>query len=321
MVRTAAHAYHRYGLETAYGTAIAARPLVLGPNAKLSGIERKNNSAALSELGRTEVESFHYMRNEVGFSASWVLANPWVFELLMGKETTTNPSDPIPYQHKYEPDKAPKSATFEIGFDGETNPVIREIKGVLMSGLSLSSSLDSFVNCSSSFMSGAESAVGTTYPATGVPVATPDPDTPYTFVEGTLGIKESAGAGTVTNVGQLQSINASIQGNPSLLYEHGKADAVGAYRKMVTYSGSLTVAMVDKERLDLITNRASAGELDIKFARGTGASEESITFKFTGISFHTHSYSLEAVNPVFENLSWKAKSLEIVAINGEANGP
>ena len=67
----------------------------------------------------------------------------------------------------------------------------------------------------------------------------------------------------------------------------------------------------------------SAPALELNFTNGlTGNDEKRIQMTLTGVSPTEHSISgLEPVEPVFENITWQAKSCIVKAYNSESVEP
>jgi len=137
MARTASSAYVEYGYETSFGNGGLSAPLVFGREQKATGLEFVNNQLPLGQLNSPEIECFVYGRNEGKVSMEYVLSNPWIFTSILGSPLETGASSPFTntWDSKTSVQSGQirdiKSLFLEIGFEGITNNVVREINGVV----------------------------------------------------------------------------------------------------------------------------------------------------------------------------------------------
>jgi len=138
-------------------------------------------------------------------------------------------------------------------------------------------------------------------------------------------------------VAKIQRADINFNQNPDLLWGLGSHQAVEAYRRVFEITGTFETSWVDKTLLDdvlaqvAVPNDAATAEvldtaapaLEFFFTNGlTGASQKTLKMTLSGISPTEHSISgLEPVEPVFENITWQAKSCIVVAENAETAEP
>ncbi len=311
MVRTGASAYSQYEKEVLYGVdPVGDRDLVFGLEEKISGWAKLNNQIMLSKFNQITVDQFAYGQNSGRYTIDYVLSNPWWLELIFG----VIDAGVGPFTHTYTPNSTLSSFTHEIGMGLQGEDQVRTILGAVLNSATIRSSMNELVRCSAEVVYGKEAAVGTSLDST---PSIDDLNFPYTFVHGTIEKPNS------TVLAEVQSIELTINQNAELLYGHGDADPVGAFKRRLDMSGRVNLSLVDATHLDDLNARAEVATMRLKFSNGlTDTAEKTIDFALTGIGFGEHGLgSVEPNEPIFEDLNYVARNVSIVATNNIASAP
>ena len=266
----------------------------------------------------------------------FVLSNPWIFGFMLGEnddasagvDTSGSASD---YTHVWSSKSSdltadntgivtPNTAHIEFGLDAETEDVVRNMKGVVLNSLNLKASLGETVKCTAELAWGIEDAVGTSVDST---PAEDDIKFPYTFAHATLELPDS------TVVAQIQEFDINFNLNTELLYGIGSADAVGAFRKIFEMTGKFKAATVDKTQIDRVFDAADGttantgiATLQITLTNGLSTTnEKAIILDFTGVGVSDHTTEISPGEPVFEDLSWTLRSVDVTANNSISTPP
>jgi hypothetical protein len=349
VIATGARGYVAYEFENTFGAMLNAGNSSTGdyPN-KRFGLQEKitswslnNNRIVLPTLNQTEPETFAYGQEMGSLGIDFVLSNPWIFGALYG--TPVPSGSGTDYTHTYTSPatvktKDVRSFRTEIGLDLGTD-IVRSMKGCICKTFAISTSVGGIVQCSTDIAYSMEDAPTSSLGsapvdrANGVAGAQPTIPTtkfPYTFAHATLKLNNAI-------VAKIQRADINFNQNPDLLWGIGSHQAVEAYRRVFEITGTFEASWVDKTLLDFvlaqvdIPNAAgrkevldgSAPALELNFTNGlTGNDEKRIQMTLTGVSPTEHSISgLEPVEPVFENITWQAKSCIVKAYNSESVEP
>jgi hypothetical protein len=342
MVRTGASSYIRYDWEDTFGTAAFndSTDKAFGLQQRLTSWTLNHSRKDLPQLNQVEVKDFAYGQQNGSLGIDFVLSNPWVFTALYGATTTTGSG---PYVHTWGTTgdisgaKTITPFSVEVGFAAEGPPagsptnIVRQAKGCILNSLNIGCGIDETVNCSADISYGSETDNGTTYHSS---PPTDDVNFPYTFAHGELRWYDSGGdtdaAGSV--VAQLQSANVSFAQNSALLYGIGSHRSVSAFRRVFDITGSFTASWVDNRQLlqlldqiekpltkSTIRSGVAGAAVDAVLTfdnGGSGVAKKAITLKLSGVSPDSISIDgIQPVEPVFENIAWRAKTASVVADN------
>ena len=352
MVRTGASSYIRYGWESTFGAAPTLSTLdkAFGLNARLTNWDLTNSPKDLPTLGQVEVKDYAYGQQTGSMGVDFVLSNPWIFGAVYGEPTRTGSS---PYVYKYGTTagvhaaaKSVRSFTTEVGFEGETNTMVRRGLGCVANSLSVSTSIDGTVDCSMGISYGKEdsqvggSGAGTVI-TSGFESSPPADDVafPYTFAHGQLkwagsGGVDTGAAGSI--VAELQDASINFSQNPTLLYTIGSHQSVSSFRRVFDITGSFTASWKDDDKLNQLLDQvrkpltkptislSSAPEIELVFTNDNygdtaDAATKDIVIKLHGVRPDSHGVEgIQPVEPVFENIAWRTKTCEILATNSVA---
>ena len=321
MVRTGAHVYVKYGWEGAtYGVLSAGlvADKKFGLQDKMSSLSLTNNKVNLAKLNQNTVDKFAYGQQQGSASMSFTLSSPWIIGSILG--TPTVAASGSDYTHTYPQSSGlPKTARtiqVEVGYDGLSADIVRTLKGGIVGSLSISASVGGLVDCSADITYGAETAPSPTL--TAAPTK-PSQEFPYTFAHSELYF---AGALVV----QCQDASLSLAQNAELLYGLGQHSAATAYKRVLDITGSFKASWIDKTLLDKLLAQIASPPVETV---GGGATEFRLTFEksatekmvitLSGLTINDLGISgLEPVEPVFEDISWTAKTISVVATNSSS---
>jgi len=354
VIATGARGYVAYEFENTFGALLNAGNSSTGeyPN-KRFGLQEKitswtlnNNRIVLPTLNQTEPESFAYGQETGSISIDFILSNPWFFGALYGSPTSVTSGSPEVHTYASPATvktKDVRSFRTEVGLDLGTD-IVRSLKGCICRTFAISTTVGGIVQCSADIAYSIEDATTSALTASppvdranGVAGAQPILPTtkfPYTFAHATLKANN-------TIVAKIQRADINFNQNPDLLWGLGSHQAVEAYRRVFEITGTFEASWVDKTMLDhvlaqvavpndaareeVIGDKGSSSdpELEIFFTNGLAtSSKKTLKMTLSGVSPTEHSISgLEPVEPVFENITWQAKSCIIVAENNEAAEP
>lgn len=300
------------------------------PNKKF-GIQDKvsswtigNNRIDLAELNQTELANYAYGTQAGSLSVDFVLSNPWVLRGFYGIPTVATGSPNVwTWQKSGTKTKDVSTFTTEIGIDipATSNDIRRTLKGCMMRSLTINATIGGTVDCSADIAYAEEDAPSTS----GVAVATePTVEFPYTFAHAT--IKQN----NVT-LGKVQDLSITFAQNSDFLYGLGSHQAVDSFRRVFDITGSFKISLQDKTNLEHVLNQIAKGTagtysetidtsapyLEIKFLKDAN---EEIKLTLTGISLTDLGISgLEPVEPIFEDVTWRAKSCVCTAENNQSS--
>lgn len=317
LVRTGAYSYIKYDWESAYGGDDATKTKIFGKEQKLTPMTFTPNMQALRQLESIEVESYGFMRNEGSGTLEWVLSNPWWLRGIFSNPTKAG-SAPVTYTYdsSVAASKDIESMAIEVGFDAETQDIVRTLLGVIFKNVNLTARVNDFARVSSSIQWTKEGTVGTSV-GSGV---SEDSGSAfgYTFVHGSLSVDGSL-------LAQVQSADISFALNSDPLWGLNSANGADAFRRGFDITGKFQVSEVDKTLFQKVLDRTEINttpDLVLTFSNGlSGASEKSITFTGTGLGLSEHSVNHEPVEPVFDNINWQIRNMVVTADNQTASEP
>jgi hypothetical protein len=320
MVRTGAHAYLKYGFETAFATISNANLInkKFGLQDKLSSFSLTNNKVDLNKLNQNTVDKYAYGQESGTMSVGFTLSNPWIFGTVLGAPTKTGSGSPYTYTYPQTGGlpKTPRTIQVEVGFDGASADIVRTAKGCLVNSLSINAAVGGLAECTTDITYGKESAPSTSLNA--VPTL-PSVEFPYTFAHAELYF-----AGQL--VAQCQDASMNISQNTELLYGLNSHQAVDSFRRVLSMTGSFRASLIDKDLLEKLlaqikqdTSAAyqetvGGGATEFKFTFIKDNTNEKIEISMSGLGINDLSVSgIEPVEPIFEEITWTAKTISVVA--------
>lgn len=311
MVRTANYGYIEYGVEATYkGSFSLTRQF--GMKAELSNHRINNNPIPLYKYNTGQVQKFARGNFDGSFSLTWVLSNPWFWDLVLGKAAVSAGTNPTTHTYTY--DKAVKSFGLEKGFEGEVGNVVRTLKGCGINNFGLRANVGEVVTCSADCIYGEEpTTVGTTLDSS---IADDDILFPYTFEHGFLEVPD----GTV--IAELQSVDLSIGNGLGLGRGFKNAFATSMYKGKFDLALGFTCAVKDKILLEMVLARQVVANAQLKFSNDlTLGNERSIDITMTTLEPAEHGDSMPLNEPVFQDLKLPFASIQVVASNATTLPP
>jgi len=217
-----------------------------------------------------------------------------------------------------------QSFTTEIGFQGETDYLIRTLKGCILNTFGITASIGDVVKCTGDVVFGKEDTPSN---ASGdfSDDATEDSQ-PFTFANGQFSLN-----GVIQT--QIQDVDINFAQNGDLLYQLGSNQSVAGIKKTLDITGRFKVALKDKTAINTLIaqlkganfketwgdKNAGSPEFELHFTNGVvGNGERKITIIGKGLGIADHNTTgLEPVEPIFEEINWQIKSAKIVVVNSE----
>jgi hypothetical protein len=214
--------------------------------------------------------------------------------------------------------------TTEIGFYGETDYLIRTLKGCILNTLGITATIGDVVKCTGDVVFGKEDTPSN---ASGdfSDDATEDSQ-PFTFAHGQFSLN-----GVIQT--QIQDVDINFAQNGDLLYQIGSNQAVAGIKRTLDITGRFKVALKDKTAIDTLIaqlkganfketwgdKNAGSPEFELHFTNGVvGNGERKITIIGKGLGIADHNVTgLEPVEPIFEEINWQIKSAKIVVVNSQ----
>jgi len=337
MVRTGASAYVRYGFEDTYGAGASAITNSFGLKTGVSTWTLTTNRTTLAALGQVEPTTFAYGQQQGSLSIGFVFGDTTsykIFQGIYGVPTASGTDqvfgglvggEAIKTMHPTGADDTGLTFTTEIGVDleGETSNQVRTLKGCILNTLSISAAINDTVNCTADITYGAEDAPSENYAASNVAAET---SSPFTFAHGTLALRTADGTDPIA---ELQEADVNFTQNTDLLYKLGQNQATNSYKRVLDITGRFKASWKNKDKLLAVINQqagsghketwgdAYAGggtDVELNLTFDNPASGKALVITLNGLSFADHSITgLEPVEPIFEELTWQAKTCKVTA--------
>lgn len=337
-VRTGAYAYIQYDFETCFNCATtpaqACLNKVFGFEQRVSGWTWTNSRITLNQLNSVEPKTFVYGQARGSLSVDWVVGNPWYNSFLFDRTScATFPATCAGIEtYTWEATsnagtKDVESFAAEIGIDqcGVTDTV-RILRGAIVNNIGLRSSIGEPIRATADIAYSSDN-ISTTVDATPASdiIGTGDSQyTPFTFAHGQL-------QWNCCVIAELQSFDISLNQNPELLYAHNCNHPVDSFRRVFEMTGSFNATHTCRILLDDLyaqindnsqTLAACQAQIVLTIDNGlTTTNQRKITYTFTGIGIGDHSTGVEPVEPIFENITWQARSAQVVAVTDDLAEP
>jgi len=341
-IRTGAFAYLEYDFETAFdvgGVPCGACGKVFGFEQKITGWSWTNNRIVLNQLNSIEPKTYAYGQARGSMSVDFVVSNPWFNELVFSHDPMcacmcfpTGCASPFTYTWDgtcAARAKDVNSFTAEIGVEAGCTDIERTISGAIVNSVGLRSTVGEVVRATVDISYATDVSMCATIDTT------PASDTvgvavcqfvPYTFAHGELQFPNC-----MCTIAELQSFDVTLNPNADLLWGHNSNHAVSAFRRVFEMTGTFNASYIDQTNFNRVLAQigddsqclaAEQANLIITINNGcAGAAQRQIVYTFSGISIGDHSTAVEPVEPVFETITWQARSAQVTAINGTANFP
>lgn len=328
-IHTGSSAIVAYGFESVFGGG-TSETRMFGKEQKTNSLEFNNSQQPLAELYSPEVTEFIYKKEVGSCSMEYILSNPWIFAFILN-DAVFAASTPNTHTWDSDPDQANVTDStrvistahlefYEEGFAAADFIVNRNAKGVICKTLNIKTSLDAPVKCTQQLEWGKEDTVTTTLGAP-APITTTgqivDTFAPYTFAHGAIKVPISGGT-----IAAVQDIDITFDTGGELLYAiQNTAQATDAWRKLLTMTGKIQVAIENSDMFTFVQGRTEIADMELVFTNGlAGNSEETITITFTGAGFSKHvTQGLAPGELLMQTLDFQCRKVVIVADNDSAD--
>ena len=317
MVRTTANGSYRWRDESAFGTPIATRNW-FGYDANIT-TDLSNNAEPLTDIGERTVGSFAYNMLEGSITVDSVLSTPWLLNMVLTRNMADNADHTInskSYARSiWKPASTVRTMTLETLFDGESGDIDYELKGSVITSLSLSSDTGSpYTNMSFSALSGLATVSSTAYVKTGRDYNAPD--FPFTYRYGGLKYNNTA-------ISEVESFSCNIETGAGLQRDHGTEKSTSAYEGLMKFTGSLKYSLKDKNPLDYVlkpeSNNTNDIELQFKNQASAGDGYQEIKLTFHNVSYSRAQHRHSKLERVYNELDWEARDVTCTVINQYRN--
>jgi len=345
-----------YGYETgAFGTPVTSgsgaskklsAPKTFGLNTSVSTLSLGTNRIDLNQLGQIEPDAFAYGQQAGSCDVSFTwddTDSQALFQSIYGAPSGNTSAFVYPASSSNPSATTSPAVINSVSVqvdqqftgahtysDGTTNStatrIRRTLKGAVVTGLTLNTSVGQTVDGTCSLQYGKEDTTDSTEASGDIVNQTAITGKPLTFAHGTF--KLSADGSGLRTLGEIQTVSLNFNTNTALLYELGSHSSVDAYRQVFEVTGSFQTSFKDIKHLTHLLNQASKdvneeGVSDGSTHKNTNQTHVGAELKFTSgnkhitielrsVAFGSHDISgLQPVQPVFEDLPFKALSARI----------
>ena len=322
-----------YDYESTFGTAVATdKPF--GLNQKVTSLSVQTNRMNFNKLGQVETTAFAFGQQQGSVGIGFVFddnVSHNIFESIYGADTSG--TSPFTYPANLGQGNAPttmvtgsnsRSLTTEIAVQVGTNHKLRKLSGCVVNSIGLSTSIGQPVNGTIDMSFGKE--VSSTIDGSGaitLQSAQTQAGNPYTFAHGHFKVHDGS---QLTEIGEIQDCDINWATNSELLYGIGSHYAQSAYKKALDITGKFKASFKDSlmathvldqakdtSNTTMLGGAADAVGIELVFENNDTA-VDSLKIELEGVAIGDYSVSgIEPVEPIFEDIAWKAKSARITA--------
>ena len=342
-----------YGYETvtAFGTPVTSgsgaakklsAPKTFGLNTSVSTLSLGTNRIDLNQLGQVEPDAFAYgqQAGSCDISFTWDDTDSQaLFQSIYGAPSGSTSGFVYPASSSDPTQTTSPAVINSVSVqvdqqftgahdytDGTVNTtatrIRRTLKGAVVTGLTLNTSIGQTVDGTCSMQYGKEDTTDSTEESGNIVNQTAITGKPLTFAHGSFKLSDGT---TLRTLGEIQNVSVNFNTNTALLYELGSHSSVDAFRQVFEITGTFQTSFKDIKHLTHLLNQASqtvdsegistsnadnSGNVgaELKFISGN----KHITIELRGVSFGSHDISgLVPVQPVFEDLPFKALSARV----------
>lgn len=317
-----------YDYESTFGTAVATdKPF--GLNQKVTSLSVQTNRMNFNKLGQVETTAFAFGQQQGSVGIGFVFddnVSHNIFESIYGADNGTSP---FTYPANLGQGNAPttmtnRSLTTEIAVQVGTNHKLRKLSGCVVNSIGLSTSIGQPVNGTIDMSFGKE--VSSTINGSGaitLQSAGTQAGNPYTFAHGHFKVHDGS---QLTEIGEIQDCDINWATNSELLYGIGSHYAQSSYKKALDITGKFKASFKDSlmathvldqakdtSNTTMLGGAADAVGIELVFENNDTA-VDSLKIELEGVAIGDYSVSgIEPVEPIFEDIAWKAKSARITA--------
>ena len=316
-----------YDYESTFGTAVATdKPF--GLNQKVTSLSVQTNRMNFNKLGQVETTAFAFGVQSgsvgIGFVFDDNLSHN-IFESIYGEDTSNEHVYPATNaQGEAMTTMTGRSITTDIAVQMGANYKLRRLTGCVVNSIGLSTSIGQPVNGTIDMSFGKE--VSSTIDGSGaitLQSAQTQAGNPYTFAHGHFKVHDGS---QLTEIGEIQDCDINWTTNSELLYGIGSHYAQSAYKKALDITGKFKASFKDSlmathvldqakdtSNTTMLGGAADAVGIELVFENNDTA-VDSLKIELEGVAIGDYSVSgIEPVEPIFEDIAWKAKSARITA--------
>ena len=327
-VYTGGSASIRYGYETTFNTPAGTTTNVFGVQSKVSGFSLSNNRIDLNKLGQVETACYAYGQQAGSMSIGFVFDNSHshkIFQSIYGAPTGAGTvASPFLYpstlaQGATSPTVT--SLTTQVDLQTGADTLKRTLTGCVVNSLNISTSIGETLNGSVDMTFAKEDNAAV---LTAADTITQQDDgaldqgaKPYTFAHGAVQLS----TGTVldvTPVADVQDVDLTFSQNTEMLYGLGSNYSVGAYRRVLDVTGRFRAVWKDATIIQHVIDQVRDDEEMLDYTSGVGMQLtftngiRLIRIELDDLGIADHGVSgIEPVEPIFEEINWKAKVARI----------
>ena len=319
-----------YGYETTFGTTPAGSAIAypFGLNQKVTNFSVSNTRLNFNKLGQVETAEFAYGQQAGQLGIGFVFDDTQaslLFASIYGTIATGGKYPLNKDQGSGTTTQVGRTLTTEIAVQtGTSVSKLRQLSGCVVNSLSLSTSIGEPVNGNIDMTFGKE--VSSTLGADNngaIDSQTSDLQAgkPYTFAHGTFKVSNGS---SMVSIGEVQSADVNWTQNSELLYGLGSHYAQGAFKKTLDISGKFKTSFKNDTMATHVLDQAKSSSntvtlpdtgmgvgIELLFTNGT----KSMKIELHDVAIGDYSVSgIEPVEPIFEDISWKAKTALITIV-------
>lgn len=307
--------YANYGFESTYGSA-ASGTRAFGHQSKIT-VNRKNNSERIYGLGNRNATATVAKKYEGSVTVEFILSDASFFRAILG--TVTDGGTGPDYTHTYAEANTVPSFTVTDGTELGTNDQVSAYLGCKVASATISAAVGELVKVRLECPYKTE-----TLATSGIGSQVAEAYAPFSFAQGSLQLPSGS------TIGNVQSIEWTINENLEMLWGLGSRFATAGVEKAREYNLRMTVAFSDVATLltKFLGNSsapstgtpAEVATLVLTFTTGgTGADSHQIVITLANISFDTETLPKDVNEVIKEDVEgWARSCTSVVWTNGTA---
>ena len=313
-----------YGYEATFGTTAssAAIKYPFGLNQKVTNFSVNNTRLNFNKLGQVETTEFAYGQQAGSLGIGFVFDDTQASLLFASIYGTIAAGGLYPLnkdQGSGTTTQVGRTLTTEIAVQTGSNHKLRQLSGCVVNSLGLSTSIGEPVNGNIDMTFGKEvSSVVAGSGDISPQNLEEQAGKPYTFAHGSFQVSNGT---SLVNIGEVQSADVNWTQNSELLYGLGSHYAQSAFKKTLDISGKFKTSFKNETMATHVLDQAKSSSntvtlpnasmgvgIELMFTNGS----KSMKIELHDVAIGDYSVSgIEPVEPIFEDISWKAKTARI----------
>ena len=318
-----------YGYETTFGATPAGSAIAypFGLNQKVTNFSVSNTRLNFNKLGQVETAEFAYGQQAGQLGIGFVFDDTQaslLFASIYGTIATGGKYPLNKDQGSGTTTQVGRTLTTEIAVQtGTSVSKLRQLSGCVVNSLSLSTSIGEPVNGNIDMTFGKEVS-STINVSADIDAQNSENKAgkPYTFAHGSFQVSNGS---ALVDIGEVQSADVNWSQNSELLYGLGSHYAQGAFKKTLDITGKFKTSFKNETMATHVLDQAKASPnntvtlpdasmgVGIKLVFTNGS--KSMTIELHDVAIGDYAVSgIEPVEPIFEDISWKAKTALITIV-------